>query len=252
MFNISKDDILLKLYLSEALLNKYINNYSAIIKNKDKRFILEIYNLNGQLINKVNNTYKENNIIVSYGNTYIKVSLTNNFSRFTLQLFNTELFEVISFAATIDNNKIHIQYTNQVTNSLEIYKDETNKELYIKNAMKDNMVMYYNNCTAVLVDNIPDSLEMARIAVFGGIYNNNTYADGQYKYSKLYKKPLYSIDGNFYDANGNIFNALTKGNTNQRPLNVSFGFIYKNIETRKWEIFNGTDWENIDGTELAQ
>ena len=42
-----------------------------------------------------------------------------------------------------------------------------------------------------------------------------------------------------------------KGNSSQRPANVLFGFIYKNTETNKWEIFNGSSWENLDGTQIT-
>ena len=64
--------------------------------------------------------------------------------------------------------------------------------------------------------------------------------------------------GNFYYFDGNfmrpyISNPEMKhsGTTANRPLNVLFGFIYKNTETNKWEIFNGSSWENLDGTQIT-
>lgn len=63
--------------------------------------------------------------------------------------------------------------------------------------------------------------------------------------------------GNFYYFDGNfmrpyISNPEMKhpGSTANRPLNVLTGFIYKNTENNKWEIFNGSSWENLDGTQI--
>ena len=64
--------------------------------------------------------------------------------------------------------------------------------------------------------------------------------------------------GNKYEFNGNAFypylsrpSARKSGNSNQRPTDILFGFIYKNTETNKWEIFNGSSWENLDGTQIT-
>ena len=40
------------------------------------------------------------------------------------------------------------------------------------------------------------------------------------------------------------------GSTANRPLNVLTGFICKNTENNKWEIFKGSSWENLDGTQI--
>lgn len=36
------------------------------------------------------------------------------------------------------------------------------------------------------------------------------------------------------------------GSPNQRPSNVITGTMFKNTEIGKWEIFNGSSWENLD------
>lgn len=68
--------------------------------------------------------------------------------------------------------------------------------------------------------------------------------DGHFMYYDLSKKKNCYMDGTPEDAK-------RSGSVAQRPNNVSFGFIYKNTETNKWEIFNGTTWENLDGTQIA-
>ena len=37
-----------------------------------------------------------------------------------------------------------------------------------------------------------------------------------------------------------------QGSPNQRPSNVITGTMFKNTEIGKWEIFNGSSWENLD------
>lgn len=44
---------------------------------------------------------------------------------------------------------------------------------------------------------------------------------------------------------------LIQGTASNRPNSPDVGYIYKNTDTGKWEIFNGSSWENLDGTELA-
>lgn len=70
---------------------------------------------------------------------------------------------------------------------------------------------------------------------------------GYLSYDAVSKK-VRVFDNGYKDCFGNDINAKKTGNSASRPVNVKFGFIYKNTETNKWEIFNGSSWENLDGT----
>lgn len=59
--------------------------------------------------------------------------------------------------------------------------------------------------------------------------------------------------GTIYDINGINILAITKGTTDQRPVDtiISEGFQYYDSTLNKMILWNGTAWVNIDGTALA-
>lgn len=79
---------------------------------------------------------------------------------------------------------------------------------------------------------------------------NGTALTGYLSYDAIGKK-VRVFDNGYKDCFGNDINAQKTGNSASRPANVKFGFIYKNTETNKWEIFNGSSWENLDGTQIT-
>lgn len=63
--------------------------------------------------------------------------------------------------------------------------------------------------------------------------------------------------GNFYYFDSNFMRPYIpnpemkhSGSTANRPLNVLNGFICKNTENKKLEIFKGSSLENLDGTQI--
>ncbi len=59
--------------------------------------------------------------------------------------------------------------------------------------------------------------------------------------------------GTIYDINGINILAITKGTTDQRPVDtiISEGFQYYDSTLKKMILWNGTTWTNLDGSALA-
>ena len=62
-------------------------------------------------------------------------------------------------------------------------------------------------------------------------------------------KLCYSQNNIWYDSLGNIAN-LSKGNSNKRPENVNIGYQFYDTTLKKYIVWNGTEWTNMDGTDL--
>lgn len=80
-----------------------------------------------------------------------------------------------------------------------------------------------------------------------------TNATNLYYYDNVLNKLLYGHKGIWRDALGNNPDLATKGTTNNRPTlsNTDEGFDYYDTTLKKKILWNGTDWVNIDGTELT-
>lgn len=65
-------------------------------------------------------------------------------------------------------------------------------------------------------------------------------------------KPIFNDRerGYYVDSDGNRFDLSREGTSNNRPSNVNFGFIYKDTTLGKLIIWDGSNWVNMDGTEL--
>lgn len=66
-------------------------------------------------------------------------------------------------------------------------------------------------------------------------------------HDSLKKHIIGNKNGNWYDALGNIYNALKKGTSSQRPSDIQIGFNYKDTDLNKWVLWNGSNWEDCNG-----
>lgn len=200
---------------------------------------------------------------------------------------NTEVRDNITIEANNHNifSYLNIVNTNVIINDLFVNTDNTNisiknSQLTLNNPRIKNKCISasgYGNCVAV--NNLSsDSVEL--YSIFQNTYTNSIYGetsvylDGARK-NKQYLNKTNVSDKSYKDCyfkgeivfdeymNTYIFDGANLkeyinspikrkiGNSSQRPTDVLFGFIYKNTETNKWEIFNGSSWENLDGTQIT-
>lgn len=102
---------------------------------------------------------------------------------------------------------------------------------------------------AIFVNDKRKNLNKIKKENVSSINSSSLYQHGDIVYDEY--DNAYIWDGS--KLNNYICKSYNKiGSANQRPSNVFTGAMFKNTSTNKWEIFNGTDWENIDGTELTQ
>lgn len=87
-----------------------------------------------------------------------------------------------------------------------------------------------------------------------GISDNRRYAETSLYYDSQTREIIYyaGVELNWITTDGISTNAKKTGMTKDRPTSnlIKIGFLFKNTETNKWEIFNGSSWENLDGTQI--
>lgn len=103
-----------------------------------------------------------------------------------------------------------------------------------------------------------------------GLFNKSNIEESQLPLLKEVNVPVYLSKSNpnslgetrFFDNNLHVYNgekflklkaiecSLDKGNSNQRPTDVAEGFQYYDTTLKKYIVWNGTEWTNMDGTAL--
>lgn len=178
----------------------------------------DIYNINKQ--------YNDNNCYI-----YDLDIKSNTDTTINIPIFINNKIQLISLSAD-NNSTVNIKLKN-INNFLKLDKTFT--------SLKDNTEYiasieqsYSNDTRRTITINSDIDITLKMIVLESNTIPKNALLDDSTK--------VYNI----------LINNYAKGDSNNRPTNVNVGTLYKNKETNKWEIFNGTSWENLNGIELTQ
>lgn len=178
----------------------------------------DIYNINKQ--------YNDNNCYIY--NLDIK---SNTDTTINIPIFINNKIQLILLSAD-NNSTVNIKLKN-INNFIKLDKTFT--------LLKDNIECiasieqsYSNDNRRTITINSDIDITLKMIVLESNTIPKNALLDDSTK--------AYNI----------LINNYAKGDSNNRPTNVNVGTLYKNKETNKWEIFNGTSWENLDGAALTQ
>lgn len=130
------------------------------------------------------------------------------------------------------------EISDNATSIVITFKNVSSK-LIIKKIIVNKILNTYFNY-------MPSFLSISGGTVYGK-------ADFRNLYLKDYKITADSkgiIINDTYDAMGNPINALKYGTTAQRPTGVKEGYQYYDTTLKKYIVWNGTEWTNMDGTTL--
>lgn len=211
LVRISKDNVVVNIYTSEK---KTKINDICIIKEGVTKYVINLYSDNKTLIEKIDTINVESSNFARLGSIF-KIKLSDKNAFYQVFYLNGTRMENFSFRAFIYNDDIFINPDFTFPeNSIELYKNpSSNKEIYIKCLHNDESICF------VLSDNKRTP------------YQNLSEIPTSYE-----KIPVLN---------------MRKGGSGNRPSYVEVGFIYKNTDTGKLEIFNGSSWENLDGTQIT-
>nr|DAW48988.1 MAG TPA: Pectate lyase [Crassvirales sp.] len=187
-----------------------------------------------------------NHNILSY--SYI-VGATVTLTNLNVSTTNTIISIRSNSTLKLDNPNISNRFISidGYGNSLLINGDNLN-DLRINDLFYNTYTNQRQGDIAVYVNNSRKNLNKIKKEQVPSIDNKSLYQRGDIVYDEY--DNAYIWDGE------KLSNYISRpynnmGSPNQRPSNVFPGTMFKNTATNKWEIFNGTNWENIDGTESA-
>lgn len=172
------------------------------------------------------------------------VSVKNDVDSFSLTFKgianenNQVLVTLLEIKTQTTDYYVHTDYCTQDLANINrhiILEDDKEVKIYFGKEKKSPFVSFYYD---------------SAYKELGRKQYNGTALTGYLSYDAI-GKIVRVFDNGYKDCFGNDINAQKTGNSASRPANVKFGFIYKNTETNKWEIFNGSSWENLDGTQIT-
>ena len=223
---------------------KYLNNIQINVKD------------NKSICNNLQKLKSKYAFIDSIGHIHIENELLNTFFTFlskdidvsftTKQLVNetsdgiTYWFKVPSLA---EGESVLIEYTklNNDTDRIELYSNDgflycaSDTAADLNRKIDKNLYRFFNNDRLYGGIFISDKTEQIEINTIIGTKEKNLLSNVSIKYNP-YRLNL----------------KLKKGKTNNRPVleTKNSGFIYYDIDINKYIVWNGTEWTNMDGTNL--
>ena len=214
---------------------------------------------------KADNSYKNKTIYLlsdvttSYSLTDSITVLCNNHNIFGSMIIIGATIRLHNLNVSTDNTIINIRSNaTLILNNPNILNrflsvDGFGNSLYIYGTNFDNInvtdlfhnsyINTYSGTIAIYINEKRINLNVIKKDKISSVSNTNLYQKGFIVYDEYLNAYMWDGIGlkEFICRPHNII-----GSPNQRPSNVITGTMFKNTEIGKWEIFNGSSWENLD------
>lgn len=234
---------------------RLLNNVTASV---------DVENKNGMFLNEIGTTFNIQNADQEKVDLEIIFDLTNE----NIHVGCVTLI-YMSYANSKQFDSCNIKINTEKYGTRELtYYDSIDSYTRTKNIVSWSDIT--NNATSIVITfkNVSSKLIIQKIIVnkirspyfnympsFLPISGGTVYGKADFRdlYLKDYKITADSrgiIINDTYDAMGNPINTLKYGTTAQRPTGVNEGYQYYDTTLKKYIVWNGTEWTNMDGTTL--
>ena len=234
---------------------RLLNNVTASVdvKNKNGMFLNErgtTFNIQNADQEKVDLeiTFDLTNENIQVGCVtllYMSYANSKRFDSCNIKI-NTEKYGTreLTYYDSIDN----YTRTKNIVSWSDITNNATSIVITFKNVSSELMIqkIIVNKIRSIYFNYMPSFLPISG----GTVYGKADFRDLYLKDYKITADSRGIIINDTYDAMGNPINTLKYGTTAQRPTGVNEGYQYYDTTLKKYIIWNGTEWTNIDGTSL--
>lgn len=242
-------------------------NYGGSIISEDiqYKFVKECNFYNNNIIGDSAIVLARETLIKFYNNTFSSIFIKN---RANLYEYNNMILRTIKDASISSEFKVNLKKeqlysiaigVKEVKANLNvtvlIIRQSTGKTVFNKilpfSDNKKNIVNIktLDDASAYIIRTIANIQTSLEITVHEDVYEGSDYltttCEGLTKYRD---KEFFVWDGAKWVVVLNINNKI--GETNQRPQNIPIGFQYYDTTLKKYIVWNGTEWTNMDGTTL--
>lgn len=185
-------------------------------------------------------TLTGSNRLFTIGNIEIVVS-KGDAEDYIVAFINNENYCVLSSIGTYNRNRER-RLLLTITENKIVLKGFFHDGNGMKLQVSEHNYSYSETVSSIKL-NSHECLNLRRFLLFYGRVDCK-YLIPAIPLNNIYERAVIKLDANTYSI------PKTIGISNEKPKNVSVGFIYKDTTLNKLILWEGTKWVNLDGTEL--